>query len=166
MTSIGLSARGGISKLKNFESKRSKQLQSRILNAAMSSGFGLAIALWSSPSMAQYGPDYLCKIDRVIPVDVGLSNDFGDVMKSFKGKTFTVARRSGVMAGTLQAGRDRPEIINYGGKDSAYQVINRFPAAVLSRVTTLVVQEFNTSPAKPFVFLDVDMAYFGTCNHF
>ena len=114
--------------------------------------------------------DYRCVIAKVIKAESPQLNVPDGIEKNYIGKEFTVERRSGLMAGALKnAYHSQPEVIDPGGGGNSYKVITSLSlkeTGIGSNVYVLVVNEYVESEQKPFVFLENDVTYFGTCKHF
>lgn len=115
--------------------------------------------------------DYRCKIDRATTADPLETDIQGELAKYYVGKEFTVDRKSGVMAGALKNYYvTPPKVIDFGSSQNSFKVIATMRldqgAGRGSDVYTLVVKQYSEGPRKPFVFLENDYLYFGTCTHF
>lgn len=129
----------------------------------------LAFALLANNASASN--DYICKIDRVV---IGPANETKqqDAMTArFKGKEFSVSRTTGVMSGALKnAYITAPVIVDSGSKDNSFKVVTTLrPGEGMgpgSYVYLLVIREYQSGPAKPFMFADNDEVYFGNCRSF
>jgi hypothetical protein len=119
-------------------------------------------------SVTEATSDYRCTIQRV--------SEAGDeraerLRAAYVGREFTVERRTGIMAGALKNSYiTKPQVIDDGSTQNAFKVVTtlrrgegRGPG---SNVHVLVVMEYVQATRKPFVFLDNDETYFGTCIHF
>jgi hypothetical protein len=129
-----------------------------------------AAAAFAAP-FAHAGTDYRCTIERIYDAE-GDSSPLVDARrKLFVGKEFTVDRRSGVMIGALKNSfLTEPLVVDRGSKDNSFKAVTTMRrdqgVGAGSTVYALVVKEFSGTPKKPFVFLDDDMVYFGSCVHF
>ena len=75
------------------------------------------------------------------------------------------------MAGALKNSYiTRPEVIDVGSSENSFKVVTTLRReqglGPGSNVYVLVVREYEKGAKKPFVFLDNDELYFGTCLHF
>ncbi len=75
------------------------------------------------------------------------------------------------MAGALKNSYiTRPEVIDAGSAENSFKVVTTLRReqgiGSGSNVHILVVREYKAGAKKPFVFLDNDDVYFGTCVHF
>ena len=116
------------------------------------------------------GPDYKCKIERISSAegDSGTTYDFN---KFYLGEEFTIDRQSGVMVGILKNSYvTQPEVIDYGSTGNSYKVIAAMRkdqgAGAGSNIYALTVNEYESAPKKPFVFLRNDEVFFGYCEHY
>lgn len=116
-------------------------------------------------------PDYRCKVERVYNADgEGKESFVHQERKAWIGKEFSVDRRTGAMSGALKNNYlTRPDIIDPGSADNAFKSVATLRveqgAGAGSAVFTLIVNEYDGSPNKPFVFLSNDVVYFGNCKH-
>lgn len=115
--------------------------------------------------------DYRCKIERVATSEPLPNAQIERQTKTYVGKEFTVERKTGLMAGALKNSYiTRPEVIDFGSDDNSYKVVTTLRkeqgVGRGSNTYLLVVSEYKRRPAKPFLFVDNDEVYFGTCNHF
>ena len=115
--------------------------------------------------------DYRCTIERVVTP----THDSDSVQKmltaQYVSKSFTVERRTGLMAGALKNSFEKPPlVVDQGSKANSYKVIATLkvgePGVVGSSVKVLVVNEFSAGAKKPFLYLDLDVVYSGTCEHY
>nr|WP_315595527.1 hypothetical protein [uncultured Cupriavidus sp.] len=130
---------------------------------------GLHIGM-SGASAQEYGPDYRCTVERFDEADQNdrTRADF------YKGKTFSVHRRTGLMAGGIgelknsYAASQQPQVVDYGRLE-----MNSFKAVTIqpfsgsggSNVYLLVIDEYVERPSKPFMFSANDRIWFGHCIH-
>ena len=122
-------------------------------------------------AMAQSLQDYRCTIHRVASAEPPPNNSHDFHQKNYINREFTVERRTGVMAGTLKnAYVTSPQVIDLGSKDNSFKVVTTMRKeegiGAGSNVYVLTINEHVTSSKKPFIFVDNDIAYFGTCTHF
>lgn len=115
--------------------------------------------------------DYRCTVAR----RVAAAQESSIVQKAqestYIGKQFTVERRTGLMAGVLKNSYvTKPQVIDSGSKDNAFKVVTTMRieegAGVGSNIYALTIDEYESSEQKPFVFLENDVVYLGTCEHF
>lgn len=145
----------------NYKNRYSKELTMRTLI------IGALFLVTASQALAQ---DYKCVIEKYM--QPGLPQDKQEYWERlFKGKEFTVDRRTGIMAGTIKNSyTTRPQIIDPGSKDNSFKVVTTLRreqgVGIGSNVFTLVINEFESTPKKPFVFLENISIYIGTCAHF
>lgn len=126
--------------------------------------------LFSLAGVAFAQQDYRCVIERVAKAD-NSPLLLKQLQKDYVGKQFTVERRTGMMAGALKNSyRTTPTVIDMGSTDNSYKVVNSLRkdqgVGFGSNAYMLVVNEFERSPEKNFLFADNDEVYFGTCTHF
>ena len=131
----------------------------------------LLALLAASQVGAQEARDYQCAIERVANADGADGKVLEAQKKALVGKSFTVSRRTGVMAGALKNSYiTRPEVIDVGSSENSFKVVTTLRReqglGPGSNVYVLVVREYEKGAKKPFVFLDNDELYFGTCLHF
>ena len=127
------------------------------------------LAVASGQVFAQ--PDYRCVVERVHGSAPDTDPVIAQERNNYVGKEFTVDRASGVMIGSLKNSfLTRPQVIDRGSRDNSFKAITtmRVEQGVGggSAVYTLVINEFVESTRKPFLFLSVDVVYFGNCSHF
>ena len=124
-----------------------------------------------SAASAVAGDDYRCTIEKVATP----TENSGSVQKMlaayYVGKIFTAERRTGLMAGALKNTFEKPPtVVDEGSEQSSFKVVTTLtvgePGVVGSSIKVLVVNEFAKSDKKPFLFLDIDNVYSGTCKHF
>lgn len=120
---------------------------------------------------AQTLQDYRCRIELVTMPGLvpKASADFWQ--KTYVGKEFSVERRTGVMAGALKNSFvTKPEVIDQGSEMNSFKVVATMRrdqgAGAGSNVYLLVIREFEKGAEKPFLFIDNDEIYSGTCKHF
>lgn len=124
---------------------------------------GMLAALGCGQAIA--ATDYRCTVERT---DSATENSVGHL---FIGKQFTVERRTGLMAGALKNSYvTAPQVIDPGSTDNSFKVVTTMQLdqglGVGSAVYALVINEYQDSPRKNFVFLEGDDVYFGWCEHF
>lgn len=130
----------------------------------------LLLALAAAPAWAQTLPDYVCKIDR-IQTARNLSEKTQSMRsREYLGKQFTVERRTGIMSGVLKNSFvTRPEVIDFGSNDNSYKAVTTLRlnqgVGYGTNIHALVIIEYEKSSSKPFVFMDNDEVFFGTCTH-
>jgi hypothetical protein len=119
---------------------------------------------------AQNLPDYVCTIESVQTV----GNSSKDVQllqeRTYQNKKFYVDRRTGVMSGILQnAFVARPDVVDFGSGENSYKAITILRlnqgAGAGTNVHVLIVNEWESSLNKSFVFMSNAQVFFGTCTH-
>lgn len=130
-----------------------------------------ALALATCTALAQPLRDYRCTIERLASPDGDKKQILESRTKLYQGREFTVERRTGLMAGALKNSYiTRPEVIDIGSNENSYKVITTLRrdqgAGRGSNAYLLVINEHKQGPRKPFVYVDNDDVYFGTCVHF
>jgi hypothetical protein len=120
---------------------------------------------------AQELRDYRCTIERVDSAAAGAKPSFEFQQKNYVGKDFTVERRTGLMAGAFKNSYlTKPQVVDLGSADNAYKVVTTLRrdqgAGVGSNVYALVINEYEKAQIKPFLFMENNDVYFGTCVHF
>lgn len=133
--------------------------------------FGTIALVVSVPAEAQVLRDYRCKIERVAMSDIAVGSRLDFQEKNYLGKEFAVERRTGVMTGALKNSYiTRPEVVDAGSDENAYKVVTTLRqeqgAGRGSNAYLLVVNEYAKGSKKPFVFVENDNVYFGSCIHF
>lgn len=118
-----------------------------------------------------HAQDYKCTINRL-----SVAGDEDDKFtthskKIYIGKEFTVERRTGVMSGSLKNSfLTAPEVVDFGSTENSFKVVATMRReqgiGEGSNVFSLVINEFVAEPRKPFIFLENDRVYLGTCLHF
>lgn len=133
----------------------------------------LAASAWvvSGDVSAMVLRDYHCKIERVGTADNLATARLEWNEKTYLGKEFAVERRTGVMTGALKNSYiTRPEVIDFGSDENSFKVVTTLRreqgAGRGSNAYLLVVNEYTKGSKKPFVFVDNDDVYFGSCVHF
>ena len=121
--------------------------------------------------LAQPLPDFRCKVDSVISAPALRAAERRMLDETYVGKEFTVARRTGQMAGVLKVlSPVDPQIIDIGGMANGFKMVATMRrdqgAGSGSAVYSLVVNTFDDAPAKPFLFTYNATAYVGTCVMF
>ncbi|MCL4537061.1 MAG: hypothetical protein M1610_05670 [Nitrospirae bacterium] len=123
-------------------------------------------------STAYAGDDYKCKIIRLSLAEGDSGNIYNMYIKNYIGKEFTVERNSGLMSGALKNSYvTKPQVIDRGSKlNNSYKVVTTMKveegAGVGSNIYALNILEYVESPNKPFVFMENEVVYFGSCVHF
>jgi hypothetical protein len=129
----------------------------------------LLVALLATPVSAIAAQDYRCTIKHVVSASSAPNQEAQS--SAYVGKEFTVERRSGLMAGVLKNSfSTKPVVIDLGSTENSYKVVTTMRreqgVGAGSNIYALTIQEYEAGPAKPFVFLQNDMAFFGQCAHF
>jgi hypothetical protein len=120
---------------------------------------------------AYAAPDYRCTVERVASDATPSSREQKWQEDAYIGKQFTVERRTGIMAGALKNSYiTTPQVIDYGSDVNSYKVVNTLRieqgAGRGTNIYALTINEYKTSPQKPFVFLHDEYVFFGQCEHF
>lgn len=136
----------------------------------LASAVALAFAL-ENPSHAQPIQNYRCKIERVATAEQAPNTSLDFQQKNYLGKEFTVERRTGLMAGAIKNSyTTKPQVIDIGSTDNSYKVVTTMRReqgmGAGSNVYTLVINEYEKTEKKSFLFIENDNAYFGKCIHF
>ncbi len=133
--------------------------------------FLIALLLFVSGS-AEANSDYKCTIKRISTAEDAPNSTLKYYEKQgYIGKQFTVERSTGYIVGTIKnAYGTRPQVIDSGSKDNSYKVVTTMRldegAGSGTNIYALTIMEYIESPMKPFVFLQNDVVFFGTCEHF
>lgn len=90
---------------------------------------------------------------------------------TYVGKKFTVERRTGNIAGILKIFSPvDPQIIDIGGSENSFKMVATMRleqgAGAGTAIYSLVVNTFDPSVIKPFLFTYNATAYVGTCVTF
>ena len=131
--------------------------------------FGLLLFIASFS--AQADSDYQCTIERVSTAEAVPNQTLQFNETSYIGKQFSVERKTGYMVGALKNSyATKPQVIDYGSKENSFKAVTVMRieegAGKGSTIYALTINEFSKSPKKPFVFLNNDVVFFGTCEHF
>lgn len=115
--------------------------------------------------------DYKCKIERVSFAEGDDSDTYKMFAKAFIGEEFTVDRKTGLMVGSLKNSYvTSPQVIDIGSSENSYKVVSTMRviegAGAGSNIYALNVEEFVEGPTKPFIFLQNNKVFFGSCEHF
>jgi D-serine dehydratase len=115
------------------------------------------------PIFANSSGLYVCEIKSISSL-----NDKGYLETKYDqpyiGKTFTVAKSSGVMSGIIQNTLGgTPKVIQHPSKDWAYKVITE-STTKHKDVYYLLVQDFKHSRSKPFMFIQSGFTFHGLCQ--
>lgn len=91
--------------------------------------------------------------------------------QEYIGKQFTVERRSGLMVGVLKNSYiTKPVVIDMGSAENSYKVVTTLRreegVGYGSNIYALIINEYENSPKKAFVFMENDEVYIGQCVHF
>jgi hypothetical protein len=114
---------------------------------------------------------YQCIIERVFTAEAGPNPTLKTNERNFIGKQFSVDRATGHMVGVLKNFYvTEPQVIDHGSNENSYKVISvmrkKDGAGKGSNVYALTINEFSETLKMPFVFLENDVVYFGTCEHY
>lgn len=117
------------------------------------------------------GPDYKCKIERLIVASGDTGNSYEIYKELYLGKEFTVDRRSGVMVGELKNTYvTRPQVIDFGSTENSYKVVTTMKTeqgtGAGSNIYALNIDEFVSGSKKPFVFMENNKVFLGFCEHY
>ena len=117
------------------------------------------------------GPDYKCKIERLSFASGDSGSSYETYKELYLGKEFTVDRKSGVMVGELKNSYvTRPQVIDFGSSENSYKVVTTMRtdqgAGAGSNIYALNIEEFESGPKKPFVFMENNRIFFGFCEHY
>ena len=140
------------------------------MSRRLQSVFATLMAVLPALAAPQSAPDYRCRIERItMPGIPKASVEYWQ--KLYEGKEFTVDRQTGIMAGTLKnLFTTKPVVIDIGSDQNSFKAVTTMRrdqgAGVGSNVYVLVVREFEKAPRKPFLFLDNEDTFIGTCQHF
>lgn len=120
---------------------------------------------------ADAASDYRCTIARRLAVAPESSATQKMQESNYVGKQFTVERRTGIMAGILKnTYLTKPQVIDAGSSENSFKVVTTLRreegVGVGSNIYALTVNEYDKSIHKPFVFLENDVVFSGTCEHF
>jgi hypothetical protein len=130
-----------------------------------------ALCTATTLTAAQVLPDYRCTIRGLEAPGFLEEKPLEYWRRLYIGKEFTVERRTGMMAGPLKNSFiTKPVVIDSGSTQNSFKVVTTMRsdqgAGVGSNIYVLVVKEFDSAPAKPFLFFENDQVFFGTCVHF
>jgi len=134
--------------------------------------FVLSIALLAIGLEAwAVGPDYKCKIERLSFASGDSGNSYETYKELYLGKEFTVNRESGVMVGGLKNSYvTRPQVIDFGSTENSYKAVTTMKmeqgTGAGSNIYALNIEEFESGPKKPFVFMENNKIFFGFCEHY
>lgn len=150
-----------------------KVMQSRevaMVRRIINSFLLVLIAVWSTGAYAG-GSNYRCIVERVSSASGDSGNSYQFYVDNYVGKVFTVDRASGVMVGALKNSYvTAPQVIDLGSSENAYKVVTTMRidqgAGAGSNIYALTIEEFESGPQKPFVFLENGNVFFGQCEHF
>lgn len=120
---------------------------------------------------AAVGQDYKCIVERVSSASGDSGNAYQFRVDNYVGKEFSVDRASGVMAGALKNSYlTEPQVVDFGSSDNSYKVVSTMRidqgAGAGSNIYALTIEEFQSGPQKPFLFLENGNAFFGQCVRF
>ena len=130
----------------------------------------IALLLTAFNTSAIAYSDYRCSIKRIVTAQLSPNNTL-KLYETLIGKTFTVERSSGIMAGALKNSYlTMPQIIDRGSKDNSFKAVTTLrreeSAGAGTNIYTLVINEYESSEQKSFLFSQNDMAFFGTCESY
>jgi hypothetical protein len=129
--------------------------------------FAFPALLLATIARSQALPDYHCKVEQVHGATT--DDDVGSERKDYVGTEFMVDRRTGVMVGELRNSfLTTPVVIDVGTDGNAFKAVTirrREQGGRNSSVHVLLIQEWEQSPRKRFVFMANEFIYLGTCIH-
>lgn len=115
--------------------------------------------------------DYQCEIQRVVGADPENTSALTFHEQYQLGKKFTVERSTGLMAGALKNSYvTKPQVIDWGSDQNSFKVVTIMRQeqgiGFSSNVYLLTIKEYSPSTKKPFIFVENDVVFLGTCEHF
>jgi hypothetical protein len=126
----------------------------------------LCLVLFFGVLDASAGGNYACEITGAFRVEPsGKPN--AEVLSVFAGDRFTVDRATGQMSGALDNSfASGPIVVDHGSENSAYRAMNSMKSPVYDGTSfnLLVVEEYIVGKSKPFVYLDDEGVFYGTCE--
>ena len=131
----------------------------------------VALLLLISASV-QANADYKCTIKRISTAEDAPNPTLKLYEKEgYIGKQFTVEKETGNMVGALKNSyATRPQVIDSGSHENSFKVVTTMRlyegAGRGTNIYALTISEYVKSTKKPFVFLENDVVFFGTCEHF
>ena len=133
--------------------------------------WSIGVLLFIATFSAQADSDYQCTIQKISTVEGTPNPTLQLYNNSFIGKQFSVERETGHMVGALKNSyATKPQVIDYGSKENSFKAVTiqriEEGAGKGSNIYALTINEFSKSPKKPFVFLNNDVVFFGSCEHF
>lgn len=119
---------------------------------------------------AQELQNYVCTIEQLQSISARSEKVVAMLNREYLKKEFSVERRSGVMSGVLKNTYiTRPEVIDFGSNENSYKVVTTLRknqgAGAGTNIHALVINEYDGTPRKPFVFMDNGDLFLGTCVH-
>lgn len=140
------------------------------MNRVFKLALSIALLIISMNAWAM-GPDYKCKIERLIFASGDSGSSYETYKKLYLGKEFTVDRESGVMVGELKNSYvTRPQVIDFGSTENSYKVVTTMKteqgSGAGSNIYALNIDEFVSVPKKPFVFMQNNKVFLGFCEHY
>lgn len=123
------------------------------------------------PWLSHAQTDFRCKISTVVAAAHLPTQSQAFLNTTYVGKEFTLERRTGQMAGVLKVlSPVNPQIIDPGDKNNSFKMVATMRReqgqGAASAVYTLVINTFEESAVKPFLFTNNAEAYIGTCTAF
>lgn len=130
-------------------------------------GVGFVIFLVSSVAYGR-SADYVCTIEKEPSAFQLKRSDQEFAGDLHVGQKFTVQRTTGIMDGALKnAFTNQPNVVDPGSRDDAFKVITTEPMATGGvNIFVLVIKEYEKTPTKDFIFINVDALYTGVCEYY
>ena len=128
----------------------------------------ISILVLFSVNASAVGTDYKCTVDRFSLA----SGDTGKLYKYYKkqyiGEEFTVNRAKGYTTGAIKNSYfTAPQVIDFGSTENSYKVVTTMRKdqgiGYGSSISALIINEYEATRQKPFVFMQNDKVFFGTC---
>lgn len=144
----------------------------KILSSSTSKLFLTCCLISSGDAIsAQELPDFRCEVHSVISAPTLKTSEQRLLDNTYVGKEFTVERRTGHMAGILKIlSPVNPQIIDTGSSENSFKMVASMRrdqgVGAGSAIYSLVVNTFDTSIEKPFLFTYNATAYVGVCVTF
>ena len=131
----------------------------------------IGLLLFVTTFSAHAFSDYQCTIERVSTAEAAPNPTLKTYELNFIGKQFSVDRTTGHMVGVLKNFYvTEPQVIDHGSNENSFKVVTvmrkKDGAGKGSNVYALTINEFSETLKKPFVFLENNVVFFGTCEHY
>lgn len=122
-------------------------------------------------TFAQGLPDFRCKVHSVISASPLAAAEQQLLNRTYVNKEFTVERRTGYMAGVLKIlSPVDPQLIDIGSSENGFKMVASMRRdqgmGAGTAIYSLVVNTFDPTSNKPFLFTNNATAYIGTCETF